>query len=463
MNNFQFSIFNFKSLALSVFVALLCLSAVQTVHADSVIDNAVSFLKSKQDSAGRITTGFSAPSQWSAIALTAAGLDVSTIKNPTNSLKDFLSNDIPASSSAATEFETRILAIVAAGFDPTSFGGANFVAILEAKYDGTQIGDSCSLNDDIFGLLALVAASNTSTTSTKQGVLNYIISKQDGSDGGFGFSAPGCAWYSTSADMTGSAIQALQAAKDNGLTNAGLDNAITSAKNYLLANQDSDGGFGYFGSSDTDTTGWVLMAFNALGMGSSTQATNARNYLISQLSSSDGGITAFDWGSSTFVSNATTTAQALIGLLGKSWILKIYTPPVSPTSTPTATATPTAPPSPSSTPTLTSAPSSSNSSASSSPTNAPTPSPKPTATPTAAPSNSNQTLATALVDNSVIPPPSTPKQEVLGAKTGNPKVETEIKVTGATSIKPLLIKLYLLLGFASFASWLLLKYYRRAI
>ena len=454
---------NFWLVAFSL--SLIVFANVQTVRADTVTDNAVNFLKSKQDATGRITTGFSAPSQWSAIAFTAAGVDVATVKNPTVSLKDFLLTDIPADSSSATEFETRILAIVAIGENPTSFGGSNLVGSLESKYDGTQIGDSCSLNDDIFGLLALVASGTLSTTTVKQGTLDFIISKQD-ADGGFGFSAPGCDWYSTSADMTGAGIQALQAAKDNGLTNAGLDTAIVSAKNYLLSNQNADGGFGYFGSSDTDSAGWVLMGLNAIGMESSTEATNARNYLISQQSASDGGITAFDWGSSTFVSNASTTAQALIGLLGKSWILKIYTPviptptvTIAPTNIPTATPTPTPTPS-----------SSSNSSSSSSPTSAPTPTAPPADGPTATPAGQsplggvqNQFFTTNTNDESVDEPSPTPSEEVLGTQTQDSNSNGETKVAGASNFKPLFIKIFLVIGFASFAGWLLIKYYKKAL
>src|SRR6185369_11034838 len=119
--------------------------------------------KTKQDVSGRITTGFSAPSQWSAIAFTINGVDVTTVKNPDVSLLDFLRTDVPASGSAATDWETRLLAIVAIGKNPTSFGGTNFVSNLESFYNSNQLGDTCSLNDDVFGLLALIAAGPAST------------------------------------------------------------------------------------------------------------------------------------------------------------------------------------------------------------------------------------------------------------------------------------------------------------
>ncbi len=323
------------------FILIICyLSLVSKVHADAVIDNGLDFLRSKQDETGRINTGFSSPSQWSAIAFAANGIDVDTIKNPDNSLKDFLLSDIPGNPSAATDWETRILAIVAIGEDPTSFGGVNFVEELESFYNDNQMGDTCSLNDDIFGLLALIASGDAASIEIKQNILSFIINNQDEVDGGFGFSVPGCEWYSTSSDMTGAGLHTLESAKDAGLIDLDLDAAIQDAKEYLLANQNADGGFGYFGTSDADTTGWVLIGLNAAGMNETEEATNAKAWLLSQQSEVNGGFLAFDWGSSAFVSNATTTAHALIALSGKTWVLDVFTSIESPTITPAPTATP---------------------------------------------------------------------------------------------------------------------------
>lgn len=362
--------------SLLLLVSLLVLSvAAQVAHADAVTDNALHFLQSKQDSDGRITTGFSAPSQWSAIAFAIHGIDVATVKNPDTSLLDFLLTDVPVNN-AATDWETRILTIAAIGHNPYNFGGTNYVSTLESLESNGQIGDECSLNDDIFGILALVASGSTTSAQLKQDSLNFLITSQDSIDGGFSFSAPGCAFYMTSADMTGAGLQALVAAKDHGITHPDLDSAIDKAKAYLLANQNSDGGFGYFGTSDTDTTGWVLQAFNVLGMQDDPVVQAARTYLISQQSATDGGITAFDWGTGTFVSNASTTAQALIALSGKGWLVKIFDPAAASSSaavTPTVTVT--------NTPTVTPTPTSVSSN-DTSPTNTPTPTAASTPTPT---------------------------------------------------------------------------------
>lgn len=420
-----------KFILIALLMLIIILLPVSYVYADSVTDNAFNFLKSKQDSTGKITTGFSAPSQWSAIAFAINGIDASTVKSTDKSLKDFLLTDIPSEPSSATDWENRILAIVAIGEDPTNFGGVNYVQKLEGFYNNSQIGDTCSLNDDVFGLLALIASGSTSTTQIKQDTLNFLIQKQDFSDGGFGFSAPGCSWYSTSADMTGAAIVALQAAKDNGLADTGLDDAITKAKNYLLSNQDSDGGFGYYGSSDADTTGWVLIGFNTLGLQESTPSAQAKSWLLNQQSTQDGGFQAFDYGSNTFVSNATTTAQAIIALSGKSWVIRIFTPSTnSPSPTPTATpsAKPTASSAPSPTPTA-----SPNTNATSTPSPTQSPTPLPTATPTPSPK------ARVITDDVLSTPIPSPFPEVLGETTTGSKLEANPTPISVSDTKPSLM------------------------
>jgi hypothetical protein len=308
---------------------------VPQTNADTVTDKAFSYLRAKQDATGKITTGYSAPSQWSAIAFAANGIDISSVKSSGKSLLEFLLTDIPPNE-AATDYETRILAIVATGGNPTNFNGVNYVSHLEGFYKEGQLGDSCLLNDDIYGLLALVASGSTSTDQVKQGVLHFLISKQDPTDGGFGYYAPGCSdWYSPSSDMTGSAIQALISAKNAGLTDAELDTSIDRAKAYLLANKDADGGFGYYGSSDSDSTALVLQAFNVLGMQESSEAINARAYLLSQQSDADGGFLSYG------ATNATTTAQSIIALSGKGLVIKIYDPATQPSISPTILFTPT--------------------------------------------------------------------------------------------------------------------------
>ncbi|MCL5969876.1 MAG: terpene cyclase/mutase family protein [Patescibacteria group bacterium] len=403
-----------KKIKIGIFIVLFLFYwiANSPVQADSVTDNAINFLKAKQEQSGQIIGGFSSPSQWSAIAFSAAGIDINTIKNPDNSLNDFLLKDIPTTDSP-TDWENRILAITAAGEDPTNFGGTNYIQKLESYYNNSQIGDTCALNDDVFGLLAFIAG-GSSQNQIKQNVLDFLIKNQD-KNGGFSWSAPGCSWYSTSPDMTAAAIQALKTAKDNNFTNQNLDISIEKAKDFLLANQNTDGGFGYSGASDADTTGWVLMAFNVLGLKDSVEAVNAKNWLISK-QQADGGFPGWSG------SDSTTTAQAVIGLLGKWWILRVstptITPPVSITPSPTVTIIPSPIPSstPTPTPTPTAIPASSQTAS---------PTPTPTITPTSTPS---QTFNIAYESNQEEPkeemtPTKEPQKKVLGETMSNkPKI-----------------------------------------
>lgn len=394
-----------KKIFLFTFLLLWALTSVRSVLADSATDTALQYLRSKQDDTGRITTGFSAPSDWSAIAFAVNNIDTATVKSGNHSLLDFLLTDIPASPSAATDWESRILAIVALGGDPTNFNGVNYVSNLESFYNSNQIGDTCSLNDDVFGLLAEIAAGPAANTQIKQDTLNYLLTNEDPADGGFSYSAPGCSYYSTSADITGAALAALANAKNNGLTATSLDSAIASVSSYLQSNQDGDGGFGYFGTSDTDSTGWVLQGLNAAGLGSSQEAQNARQYLLSQQSATDGGITDYDYGTNTYLSNATTTAQALIALAGDNWVFKIFNP--SSSIIPTVTVTPTLTP----TPTPSSVQNTSN------PTPTPTVLPSPTVVPTKA-------IYIGNADGNVVSP--YPTAAVLGITTKkNPLVTVQ--------------------------------------
>lgn len=427
---------------------VLILFIVQPVYADTVIDNGVSFLKSKQDVSGGITGGFSAPSQWSAIAFAANGIDVATIKNPTNSLKDFLLTDIP-NNGLATDWESRILAIVAMGDDPTNFGDVNYVQKLESFYNNNQIGDLTLLNDDFFALLALIASGNSANLQIKQDTLNFIIAHQ-ASDGGFSWSPDTtCSYGAPTVDMTAAALQSLQTGKDNGLIHAELDNAIAKAKDYLLAKQNSDGGFpGWSGVSDADTTSWVLMAFNVLGMKDSSPALSAKNWLegSQQL---DGGF--LGWGGT----DSTTTAQALIALVGKGWILKIFTPSIDPSLTPTplpaceSTPVPTASATPTPTPTVTPTPTST-------PTPTPTPTltptsiltPTPTSTPTPSSTPSPTPIPTILAQVSL--PNSTP--EILGEATSSDE-RKETSSPGVTGGKIVMFTIGVLFILGAFKFW----------
>lgn len=359
----------FKKVYILLIITALLSILTRNVLANTPIDNGINYLKSKQDLTGKIT-GFGGESEWAALGLSSNGLDINSIKVSTSSasLKDFLLSDQPNSSSPATDWERKILAIVAIHADPTNFNGVNYIQKLESFYNNNQIGDINLLNDDIFGLLSLIAG-NSPNSQIKQNVLNFIISHQN-NDGGFSWSTNSSINSSDSND-TAATLQALEAAKNNGLTNTNLDTSITQAKNYLFTTQKNDGGFGYDTASDSDgsSTSWALQTLNVLGQSNSQQAVSAKTWLLNN-QENDGGF-HYQQGSG---SDTYTTSHILIALSGKGWLLNSV-------ATPSASLTPTATPSafPSSSPTPTPSPDT---------TSTPSPSPAPIQNPTPNPTSS---------------------------------------------------------------------------
>src|SRR3989344_3279739 len=134
----------------------------------------------------------------------------------------------PINNSVATDYEKRILAIVAQGENPSSFGSEDFVAKLKSFYDGTQIGDRSLLNDDIFGILALVAANQTSEIT--QNSRSYLLQNQN-SDGGWGFAT------NTGSDTNTTAMALVALSQTGGIP--------SNAVSYIHSALDQTGGYGF--------------------------------------------------------------------------------------------------------------------------------------------------------------------------------------------------------------------------
>ncbi len=428
-------------------IIILLFLAVKTVLADAVIDNGINFLKSKQDASGQITGGSTGDaSPWATIAFSANGIDIATVNNPTNSLNDYLLNHPPtAPTSSAMEWEKWILAITASGQDPYNFGTINYVTTLESStyYNNNQIGDTFSVNDDWFGVLALISSGAANSDPVLTNSLAFVLNHQN-TDGGYGYSITA----GSDSNDTAAAIQALVAAKNYGVNTNGvdIDEKINKAETYLLSAQAQTGGFLYDRNPwttgpDSDSTTWALMALNVLGMQSSDQANNARTWLFSQQSTTDGGFTACNqWDPNTYActgygSNSTTTSHALIALAGKGWLLKIFTPSGSPTPTPTVTPSPLVTPSPSPSPTP-------------SPTPTPNPSPTPSSSPSPSPTPSPLASPSPQIVYVYVYPSPTP--EVLGEETSiteSPVVKEEGSSKKIFLIVPGIIIIFLALKF----------------
>ncbi|MFW6056334.1 MAG: InlB B-repeat-containing protein [Chloroflexota bacterium] len=223
-----------------------------------VIDDAVDYLLQEQASDGSI--GGFAISAWVVMALAAADVDPSGCAvDSGDSIVEYLESEVDTSGFDATDWARMILAIVAAGEDPGDFGGEDYIAGLEDLYeiDGDtgylQIGEPDMLNDDFWGVLALLAAEE----NVDPDIVDFIYEHQ-GTDGGW-------AWFvgeESDVDDTAAAILALIAAGEDEDSDE-----IQSALDFLESVQNSDGGFPQYEGDESNSASdaWAIMAITAAG------------------------------------------------------------------------------------------------------------------------------------------------------------------------------------------------------
>lgn len=257
------------------------------VEADYNKNNTQSYLESHNNS------------PWSVMALAVLG--------ETPSSTEFLAS---VNGDSAIDYEAPIMAITSFGQDPRTFGSTDYVAALKGYHNNGQIGDATTINDDIFGILALVSAGELLSEPIISDAKNIIFARQN-SDGGWGFTVTS----GSDTNMTSSAILALLA---SGIENG--DPHVQSGLAYLQNSQNSDGGFPYVPgtASDSSSTAWAIWALNALGInlsGWNKSGNTPVTYLESN--ESDQGYFKFQSNSSEDGFSAITTAYAAIALQGK--------------------------------------------------------------------------------------------------------------------------------------------------
>jgi prenyltransferase beta subunit len=398
---------------LSLFFAIpsLAVSPNQTA-----IDSAINYLRTQQKLDGQID-GFSGVSDWASMAFSALDIGLSTVSTASGQTLDFyLRNNPPSVNGSSTDWSRRILAVTADNQNPYDYSGVNLVDGLKTFYKNNQIGNETAINDDIFGLLALMSGRESTSSAIVTDTAAFIISHQH-SDGSFSYSSD--LSINGDVDDTASSIISLVAAKTQGINVVNLQTAIDNARNYLLSHQNADGGFAYDPdpatswdtTSNVSTTSWVVMALAALGMNNDASFVNAQNYLLST-QQSDG---SFPYQPAYPPGDTFDTSYVITALKGVFWPIKIFSgdiPTVTPTITPTTTATPT--PTPTNTPTPTSTPQ---------PTTAPTSTPTPTltSTPTSIPIKPDEIGQSQIKSDSIRLHPiishSSEPGQILGAQT----------------------------------------------
>lgn len=317
--------FKFLSIFLIASLILSCLLVSHVIALDpypytsnnTKVSSALNYLRAQQGTDGKI--GDFATSAWALMAIKAAGEDPNNWKvgsNPT--IVDYISTNA-ASATTTNDYSRMILAIAAAGKDPTSFGGKNFLSLLEAAYDGTQIGDKSLLNDDFWGLMALVAAGpNTATSSPKQHIVAFILSNQN-IDGGWSWGVG----QASDADDTAASVMALTAAGQSASSTP-----ITKALAYLKSTQIANGGFESWGSTNSATDSWGIDSIDASGQNSTGAywKSGSGYYPVDDLLTFQNIDGSFNWTSTTPSNKALMTSYAITALLGTHYPVEVLSP-----------------------------------------------------------------------------------------------------------------------------------------
>ena len=389
---------------------------------------ALEYLLVAQGSDGSIDASLGETSDY-VIGAAAAGYDPATLTGcaGTTGALDFIAAASDAASSDPAKTGKAILAVVAAGGDPSGFHGRDLLARLSATYHAStgRFGDGSTFSQ-AFALLALHAtgaAIPTAATTELAGL--------QGTDGSwsYGSSAP-----AEGAGDTNSTSLALMA-----LDEAGVRTADAPGLAYLKTQQLSDGGFPYqnadtYGppASDPDSDAVVLEALVAAGISpTSTDWSVGSNDVLTHLRSmqgADGGFEYPGWGESAF-----TTSQVPAALVRVPYGAAVHftsgkslpTTGCAPSATPTPTATSTAA---GATPTPTPSPTSS-------------PTPKPTARRTARPTARPTAAPTASIDTPEPTPSARPTVTPQPTQTPRPTpsataVEAVAGETDATTTQP---------------------------
>ncbi|QQG37917.1 MAG: DUF4430 domain-containing protein [Candidatus Kaiserbacteria bacterium] len=235
-----------------------------TLHDPFDVPKAVAYLSGVQKSDGSF--GSDLLNDWVAI-MTA------TDKAPElkEKLRSYMRSHTPTLQSA-TDFERHAMALESLGIDPYTGTSIDTITPIVNAFDGTQVGSSAFVNDDIFAIFPLLNAGYTSNDELIQKITSYILSLQ----------SPDGSW-AKSVDLTAAAMQALEATDLSG-----SKDAVKRAVEFLRTKQSEDGGFG-----SSPSTSWVLQAIRAIGQSPfdwSNGTYKMPDYYLATLQERDGGV-----------------------------------------------------------------------------------------------------------------------------------------------------------------------------
>ncbi|MHC1601946.1 MAG: PKD domain-containing protein [Methermicoccaceae archaeon] len=302
------------ALVVSVLLMLLICSCSASAYpykpTDTQVSDCMGWLESQQKADGSI--GGSAFSDWVIIAIAAAGTDPHTVRTSPSSpsIVDFIKTK-EGDLSSATDYERHVMAICAAGENPEDFGGHNYTHDLLGYYNNGQMGSTSQLNDDTYGIMALVVAGVEPSSTMVQSTASFIKSNQN-SDGGWSWGVG----FPSDVDSTAAAIMALITANESP-TNA----SITSGLGYIKSMQNDDGGFcsdATHPQSNANSDAYGIMAIRASGGDPRGAAwTKSNNTPVEHLLSLQLANGGFKDTSGDTDANVCAVRDALIAITGK--------------------------------------------------------------------------------------------------------------------------------------------------
>lgn len=320
----------------------------------AAVTSGASYVASLEEPGGGFGGGSVGANVDAIIAVRAAGYDPAKLVASDGATPSDYIKANAAGATKATDAAKVALGAMAVGLDPSDISGTNVVAAITAGLDAST---GRFAPDDFSQSIAMLGLACTNNAVAPVAV-TALEGAQVASDGGWGFQG------TSDPDTTAIAVQALIA---SGVP--ATDPSVAAAVAYFKANQLDDGGWGYPPASNVNSTAYVVQALIAAGQDPSTyvkSGVDPVSYLLSQ-QQADGSFPGF--------SVAVATTQVLPALAGRTYCNAASTtishegaPPVE-TVTPTPTAT-----------TSTATPTASTTGTPSASATAPTETPKPTRT-----------------------------------------------------------------------------------
>jgi energy-coupling factor transport system substrate-specific component len=250
-------------------------------------------------------------SAWAALGLAASGRDLNlTSRRDGLTVIERLRMDARTAGDPGS-VQRLVLAAVAGGADPASFGGRNLVAQVERGIGPSGAvrspGGAPATNLTAFAVLALAAAGRGGSGGAGGKAVEWLLKAQQ-PDGGFGIA--GRSGPKSDVDSTAAAIQALVAV---GRFDAGRR---AKALAFLKRSRGSSGGYPAYpgGQVNAQSTAWAVQALVATG----GPTERPLQWLRSMIGS--GGKVSYAPGQ--FQTPVWVTAQAMLALAGKSFPLE---------------------------------------------------------------------------------------------------------------------------------------------